>query len=72
MKILKRICVIISIIIFLINIINFKKMYAINSEDEEKDIILVIDPGHGGSMSGAINEQLGIMERDVTLKIYKK
>lgn len=71
MKILKRICVIISIIVFLINIINFKKMYAINSEDEEKDIILVIDPGHGGSMSGAINEQLGIMERDVTLKIAR-
>lgn len=36
-----------------------------------KPVVLVIDPGHGGKMTGAVNNKLGIVERDVTLKIAK-
>lgn len=37
----------------------------------QKEIVLVIDPGHGGKMTGTVNDKLGIIERDVTLKISK-
>lgn len=36
-----------------------------------KQIVLVIDPGHGGKMTGTVNNELGIIERDVTLKIAR-
>ena len=34
-------------------------------------ITIVINPGHGGDLSGCANAQLGIYERDVTVKIAK-
>jgi N-acetylmuramoyl-L-alanine amidase len=37
-----------------------------------KTITIVIDPGHGGHDSGAINRQLNIYEKKVTLSIAKK
>lgn len=37
----------------------------------DKTIVLVIDPGHGGKMTGTVNNDLGIIERDVTLKIAR-
>lgn len=37
----------------------------------EKEIVLVIDPGHGGKMSGTVNTEFGITEREVTLKIAR-
>lgn len=36
-----------------------------------RDIVIVLDPGHGGKMSGAINEEKGLIERDLTLKIAR-
>lgn len=36
-----------------------------------KTIVLVLDPGHGGKMTGTVNNDLGIIERDVTLKIAR-
>lgn len=50
-----------SIIFFLIFNI---KVYAAN-------IVIVLDPGHGGIDSGAVNSSKGIMERDINLKIAK-
>ena len=38
-----------------------------NSDREE--IIIVLDPGHGGSDTGAINRQLGLSESAINLKI---
>lgn len=35
------------------------------------EIVLVLDPGHGGKMTGAVNNKLGIIERDATLKIAR-
>lgn len=37
----------------------------------DKTIVLVLDPGHGGKMTGTVNNNLGIIERDVTLKIAR-
>ncbi|MCI8548724.1 MAG: hypothetical protein HFJ38_07575, partial [Bacilli bacterium] len=37
----------------------------------QKEIVLVIDPGHGGKMSGTSNNELGLVERDITLKISR-
>lgn len=66
MKIITKILSILLIMIFVIfdlsNIVQ-----AVN----QKEIVLVIDPGHGGKMTGTVNEELGIIERDVTLKISK-
>lgn len=38
---------------------------------EKKDIIILLDPGHGGIDSGAISRD-GIMEKDINLKISNK
>ncbi len=37
----------------------------------DRTIILVLDPGHGGKMSGAINTEKNLVERDLTLKIAR-
>lgn len=36
-----------------------------------KEIVLVIDPGHGGKATGACNNNLGVAERDLTIKIAR-
>lgn len=66
MKILNKIIAMILIIIILqFFCVNF--VYAATN----KPIVLVLDPGHGGKMTGTVNNELGIIERDVTLKIAK-
>ena len=30
--------------------------------------VIVLDPGHGGKDTGAINEKAGLVERDINLK----
>lgn len=66
MKIITKILSILLIMIFVIfelaNIVQ-----AVN----QKEIVLVIDPGHGGKMTGTANNELGLVERDVTLKISR-
>lgn len=52
---------IVAIFIILI-IANHAKCYA-------TDKVVVLDPGHGGYDTGAVNSQRGIVERDVNLKI---
>lgn len=61
-KILSVLLVMIFVIFELVNIVQ-----AVN----QKEIILVIDPGHGGKMTGTANDNLGLVERDVTLKISR-
>lgn len=46
-------------------------MLPITKAATNKTIILVLDPGHGGKMTGTVNNTLGIIERDVTLKIAR-
>lgn len=61
-KILAILVVTVTIIIFTTPIIK---------SVTNKEIILVIDPGHGGKMSGAVNAEKGLVERDLTLKIAR-
>ena len=60
MRIIRKIAVL-EMIIFIIFV---SKVYA-------KDIILVLDPGHGGIDPGAQNLTAGIIEKDVNLKIAR-
>ena len=39
--------------------------------DENKKFTILIDPGHGGKDPGAINEELGIKEKDIVLNLAK-
>lgn len=64
-KIYKLIAIIATIIIFLFSISPMVKAAT------TKNIVLVIDPGHGGKMSGAINYDKGLVERDLTIKIAR-
>ncbi len=57
----KYILKLISIIFFLLIIVQ------INSYATDK--VVVLDPGHGGVDTGAVNSAYGIVERDVNLKI---
>jgi N-acetylmuramoyl-L-alanine amidase len=36
-----------------------------------KNLVLVLDPGHGGRDSGAVNKGRGLIERDINLQIAK-
>ena len=59
----KIICsILICIIIYLIAGIN------ICFAESVKTMKIVIDPGHGGHETGAINYDDGIIEKDITLK----
>lgn len=59
------------IAIILIMILSMYTMANIVQASTQKEIVLVIDPGHGGKMTGTVNDKLGIVERDVTLKIAR-
>lgn len=69
MRKLKTIIKIVSI--FLITILLIYSTANIVQASTQRDIVLVIDPGHGGKMTGAANNKLGIVERDVNLKIAR-
>ena len=43
----------------------------ITSKATNKEITIVLDPGHGGKMTGAINNEKGLIERDLNLKITR-
>ena len=60
MKVVKKI----SILLVVIFVLFTSKAYG-------KEIILVLDPGHGGIDPGAMNLTAGIIERDVNLKIAR-
>ena len=55
------ILIIFGMIIFIPNI----------SKAANKEIVLVIDPGHGGRDTGAINTRVGLYEKDINLKIAR-
>lgn len=65
-EIMKKIVSIILVIIFIL----FETVSIVQATNQ-KEIVLVIDPGHGGKMTGTVNDELGIVERDITLKISK-
>ena len=57
------------IIAILISTIIYTIVYSNQSlADSVKTMKIVIDPGHGGYESGAVNYQEGIIEKDITLK----
>lgn len=69
MKKLKIITKILSILLIMIFVI-FELANIVQAVNQ-KEIVLVIDPGHGGKMTGTANNELGLVERDVTLKISR-
>lgn len=69
MKKLKIITKILSILLIMIFVI-FDLSNIVQAVNQ-KEIVLVIDPGHGGKMTGTANNELGLVERDVTLKISR-
>ena len=66
---LKVISKIVAIVLVMIVIIY--RLSNIVQANETKEIVLVIDPGHGGKMTGTANSELGLVERDITLKIAR-
>lgn len=60
MKYIKKILV----FVFLYLAIFITNVYA-------KDLVITIDPGHGGDDVGALNKSAGIIERDINLKIAR-
>lgn len=69
MKKLKIITKILSILLIMIFVM--LELANIVQAVNKKEIVLVIDPGHGGKMTGTANNELGLVERDVTLKISR-
>lgn len=41
------------------------------SQDRDRNIVVAIDPGHGGKDSGAVNTTYNVCEKDLVLKISK-
>ena len=42
-----------------------------NAADSEGNLVIVLDPGHGGSDPGAMNNSLGLKESDINYKIAR-
>lgn len=61
------IMLIILLLVPVISIYNFGQVQALNG----KEIVIVLDPGHGGMWSGATNKTLGIRENVITLKVVR-
>lgn len=55
----------------LITILVISQLSCIVQAKTKKEIVLVLDPGHGGKMTGTANSSLGLVERDITLKIAR-
>ena len=41
----------------------------VNAADKEGNLVIVLDPGHGGSDPGASNSRFGLKESDINYKI---
>ena len=46
-------------------------MFFIQIQSYAADKVIVLDPGHGGADTGAVNSAKGIVERDANLKIAR-
>lgn len=46
-----------------------KKLTGTITANAASDVVVVLDPGHGGWDSGAVNNSLGLREKDLTLSI---
>lgn len=55
----------------LITILVISQLSCVVQAKTKKEIVLVLDPGHGGKMTGTANSSLGLVERDITLKIAR-
>lgn len=66
LKTISKILVILLIIIFIVS-----QLSCVVQAKTKKEIVIVLDPGHGGKMTGTANNQLGLVERDLTLKIAR-
>ncbi len=65
-KIIKKILAVLVILL----ILSFSIIPMIKAATN-RTIVIVLDPGHGGKMSGAVNNEKGLIERDLTLKIAR-
>ncbi len=69
---MKKMRIVVKIIaIFIMAILLIYSCADIVQANQQGEIVLVLDPGHGGKMTGAVNNKLGIIERDATLKIAR-
>lgn len=66
LKIITKILAILLITIFIIS-----QLSCVVQARTKKEIVIVLDPGHGGKMTGTANNTLGLVERDITLKIAR-
>lgn len=66
LKIITKILAILLITIFVIS-----QLSCVVQARTKKEIVIVLDPGHGGKMTGTANNTLGLVERDITLKIAR-
>ena len=64
----KRYIYLIAIIMIAVGILC---MPTVNAADDEGNLVIVLDPGHGGSDPGASNSKLGIREAEVNYKIAR-
>ena len=64
----KKHIIFIAIIIIAFGILCMPK---VNAADDEGNLVIVLDPGHGGSDPGATNRELGIREAEVNYKIAR-
>lgn len=69
MRKLRTISKIVAIILIVIFVIS--QLSCVVQAKTKKEVVLVLDPGHGGKMTGTANNQLGLVERDLTLKIAR-
>ena len=58
---------ILIILIVLVCVLYFQTK--VNAADEEGNLVIVLDPGHGGSDPGALNNSLGLQEASINYKI---
>lgn len=63
---------VIKIVAIILIVITLTMLYTHRVQAQrDKPIVIVIDPGHGGKMTGAANANIGVVERDANLKIAR-